>query len=194
MQIGIYYIKCLSNNKMYIGSSIDIKARLTWHISHLKNNTHYNKDMQNDYNNCGVESFVFDVLELTSENELNEKEMYYINLYNVVQNGYNKIKSIGGRYKKTEKHKKNLSNKRNFTDEHKRNLSKAYKRNVIKDKNFYKCNTKKVQCIETGVIYNSITEASINTNKSYYSISYQINNISKRKYKTKGLHFVLYND
>lgn len=35
--IGIYYIKCIINNKVYIGSSINIEQRIKRHIWILNN-------------------------------------------------------------------------------------------------------------------------------------------------------------
>ena len=100
-QIGIYKIECLENNMVYVGSSIDIQARLTWHKSHLTNNTHYKKGMQEDFNEYGIENFVFEIVELTTEEELKEKEIYYTKEFKAVEHGYNAYISIGGRYKKT---------------------------------------------------------------------------------------------
>lgn len=187
-QIGIYKIECLENNMVYVGSSIDIQARLTWHKSHLINNTHYKKGMQEDFNKYGIGNFVFEIIELTTEEELKEKEIYYTKELKAVEHGYNAYISIGGRYKKTSKHNKKLSKKKNFSDEHKKHLQNAYKRNIEKDKDYYIKNIIKVKCLETGRVYNSIKQASIelecSKSKIYYQIKYPKQN------KTKGFHFV----
>ena len=179
-KLGIYKIECLINDKIYIGSG-DVQARLTWHKSHLKNNTHYKKDMQDDFNLYGIENFLFEVIEYIEEDKLSELENTYINKFKCVEYGYNSIKGVNGRYKKTNEHKKKLSKPRIFTQEHKKHLKDSWKPNNYGIK---------VKCIETNTIYNSIAQASKETNTSYDIILRQINNKYKRKHKTKILHFV----
>lgn len=164
-QIGIYKIECLKNGMVYVGSSIDIQARLTWHKSHLINNTHYKKGMQEDFNKYGIENFVFEIVELTTEKRLKEKEIYYIKELKAVEHGYNTCISTSGRYKKTSKHSKKLSKKRIFSDEHKKHLQDACRRNIengIK----YNHNDISVTCFETGKVYQSITQAQKDTKAS----------------------------
>ena len=47
---GIYYIKNIVNNNMYIGQSINIKTRFSCHKSALNKNRHYNEKLQKDFN------------------------------------------------------------------------------------------------------------------------------------------------
>lgn len=161
-QIGIYKIECLTNGMLYIGSSIDIQARLTWHKSHLINGTHYKKQMQSDFNVYGIDNFVFEVLETTTKEELKELEIKYTKELNAVKNGYNAYVSIGGRYNKTKEQNKKLSRKRIFSDEHKKHLKEAYKRN-IENGIEYSCNKISVTCFETGKVYQSIAQAQKDT-------------------------------
>lgn len=167
-QIGIYKIECLKNNMVYVGSSIDIQARLTWHKSHLINNTHYKKGMQEDFNKYGIENFVFEIVELTTEKRLKEKEIYYTKKLKAVEHGYNAFISISGRYKKTSKHNKKLSKKRIFSDEHRKHLQDAYKRNIESGIE-YSCNKISVTCFETGKVYQSIAQAQKDTKASKIS-------------------------
>ena len=65
---GIYTITNRSNGKVYIGESLDIYRR--WHEEHipqLRNNCHYNKELQNDFNEYGEDNFNFEILERYSE-------------------------------------------------------------------------------------------------------------------------------
>lgn len=87
--IGIYSITCTATKECYIGQSIRIKTRWKEHQSALKCNKHYNYKLQEAYNQYGEINFVYKVLELCSKNELNNKEQYYIKLYNSFNNGYN---------------------------------------------------------------------------------------------------------
>ena len=46
--IGVYQIRNISNNKCYIGSSMDLRARAKSHASAIKNNNHNIKDIAED--------------------------------------------------------------------------------------------------------------------------------------------------
>lgn len=82
--IGIYKITNKLSGKTYIGQSNDIERRLKEHK--------YKKDIPIELaiQKYGVENFIFEILEECPLNELDEKEKYYINLYNTYRgNGYN---------------------------------------------------------------------------------------------------------
>lgn len=93
---GIYLFRNTINNKVYIGKSIDLENR---YLSHLRNYTNENLD---DYDTkfyralrkYGFHNFDYNILEQQSfytEEELNEKEIYYISYYNATDDnfGYN---------------------------------------------------------------------------------------------------------
>lgn len=99
--IGIYRITNLANNKIYIGQSIDIEKRVKDHFykAFSVKDSSYPSAIHNAIRKYGKESFVYDVLEECSMDELDSKERYYIDLYNSLSpNGYNML--IGGRYYK----------------------------------------------------------------------------------------------
>lgn len=75
---GIYRITCLSNGKHYIGSAQSIKARWASHKNNLKHNKHSNRHLQNAYNKFGAENFEFEVIELCNNDNLIEREQYWI--------------------------------------------------------------------------------------------------------------------
>lgn len=79
---GIYKIKNVVNNKVYIGQSRNLKKRLNEHFNNLKNNRHNNLHMQSSYNKYGLESFETEIVEYCKETELTKKELYWINYYN----------------------------------------------------------------------------------------------------------------
>lgn len=91
---GIYGIKNLINNKMYVGQAIDIYKRWKDHIDDLNESKHYNVHLQRSWNLYGKDNFEFIILEKCSEDELNFKEMFYVNKYNAYKNGYNQ--TLGG--------------------------------------------------------------------------------------------------
>jgi len=102
--IGIYVIKNLINDKKYIGQSKNIEQRFVGHRSALRHNRHANKHLQSSWNKYGECSFVFDVLEECEYEQLNEREIYYIDLYDTYNTGYNLCRGGDGNpgYKHTE--------------------------------------------------------------------------------------------
>jgi len=88
---GIYAIINLINDKMYIGSSKNIKSRFKTHTRDLNKNKHFNPYLQNAWNKYGGGNFTIEVIEYIKNNKLREKEIYYINFYKSLysQTGYN---------------------------------------------------------------------------------------------------------
>ena len=87
--IGIYKIENLINKKVYIGQSINIECRWNSHKNDLIRGNHINKYLQNAWNKYGNDNFKFEIIEECLEEELNQKEIYWINYYggcNSVQN------------------------------------------------------------------------------------------------------------
>lgn len=89
MKSGIYAIKNKMNNKMYIGQSVNINKRKSYHLWLLRNNSHFNPKLQNTFNKYGEENFEFVILEKCNKEELDDKEIEYISRYNTTNNGYN---------------------------------------------------------------------------------------------------------
>lgn len=85
---GIYKITNKSNNKIYIGESLDVKKRWMEHKNSLNNNNHYNNELQSDYNLYGKDSFDFNLIQecidedfVINQAKLIILEAYYINKY-----------------------------------------------------------------------------------------------------------------
>lgn len=89
--MGIYYIKNLINNKIYIGQSVDITKRFNTHKHRLRNNFHENTHLQSSFNNYGEENFEFGLIKASKERYLNRLEKLYIKKYDSVNptKGYN---------------------------------------------------------------------------------------------------------
>ena len=117
MTVGIYIIKNIVNNKCYIGQSQNIETRIREHKYLLRNNKYGNLKIQNAWNKYGEDNFVFEVIEECSIDELDEKEIFYIQEYDSHVNGYNNTDGGGGirGWKHSEEFKKkmSLSNKLN---------------------------------------------------------------------------------
>jgi group I intron endonuclease len=71
IKAGIYLIRNKITNRCYYGSSTHIKKRFQIHKQHLNENKHHNKNLQNDWNAYGEETFSFEII---------ETEMTYVKL------------------------------------------------------------------------------------------------------------------
>lgn len=105
----IYKITNITNNKIYIGQTIrPVKDRFHRHINDAINNildTHFARAIRK----YSPENFQYEIIDTaTTQEELNQKEQYWIHYYNSIKNGYNETDAIskcgGNTYKsKTEK-------------------------------------------------------------------------------------------
>lgn len=91
--IGIYSISNTVNNKCYIGSSTDIARRFKTHLNMLKNNKHINSHLQAAVNKYGLNNFTFSILQECSQDEIIEKEQFYIDSFDWNQL-YNKARTV----------------------------------------------------------------------------------------------------
>lgn len=65
LKSGIYKITNKLNGRIYIGSAKLFKVRWNQHSSSLRSQKHQNKFLQADFNKCGEEAFVFEIVEIT---------------------------------------------------------------------------------------------------------------------------------
>lgn len=86
----IYYIKNKINEKYYIGQTKrDYLKRINEHLSTSSSSKKLSA-VHSAINKYGIESFEYNFIENVDDNDLDEKEKYYINLYNsLCPNGYN---------------------------------------------------------------------------------------------------------
>jgi group I intron endonuclease len=81
MTSGIYKIQNLSNGKFYIGSSVNIRNRISHHINQLVNKTHHNQVLQCAWEKYGPENFEGVLVEEVQDKALLlDREQYYIDL------------------------------------------------------------------------------------------------------------------
>jgi group I intron endonuclease len=85
--IGIYKITNPSG-KVYIGQAIDIERR--WRDHHHKSNWAPVK-LYNSFRKYGVDNHIFEVIEQCEKEDLNLKERYYQDKYNVLEEGLNHV-------------------------------------------------------------------------------------------------------
>ena len=96
IKCGIYKITNKLNNKVYIGCSKNIQHRWIAHKSEsvLENNPQYNYSIHKAFRKYGIDNFSFEIIELTEEKNLFDKEKYWIKFYDSYNNGYNE--TLGG--------------------------------------------------------------------------------------------------
>ena len=105
---GIYEIRNLVNDKIYIGSSYHIYNRWSQHRQFLKKNIHNNKHLQRAWNKYSEEYFKFSIIEniiitdsfINMKNLIIEREQYWIDEtrccnrdmgYNIATKAYSKL-------------------------------------------------------------------------------------------------------
>jgi len=89
---GIYKITNIVNDKVYVGSAVNIDYRFKTHKRLLKGNKHFNNHLQSSYNKNGKDNFRFEIVELVNEDTLLERETFWISylMANNPDYGYNK--------------------------------------------------------------------------------------------------------
>jgi len=109
-QCGIYLIRCLLNNRIYVGSTKqNFRARFSNHCKFLNQGKLCNNLLQNDYNIYGALNFEFEILSIVTDEKSTVKlEQEFINILNPY---YNICKTA------TNNSRTNLNKK--FTQEHK---------------------------------------------------------------------------
>lgn len=223
---GIYIITNLINGKRYIGQSVNIKRRFWDHrcISHETN-----RHLKHALVKYGKENFKYEVLEECKASELDEREIYYINLlkpeYNATSGGQGRCKRLSDDVKKVlsnhakqqwekmteeekqERIKKNLVGPRKGHPVSKETREKLRNANIGKKqsketiskrmeamrlkkeagwkKDGSSCR-KKVVCVETGEVFESVKAAAAHLNASPSGISAMLNGRQKTH---KGYHF-----
>lgn len=87
---GIYKITNKINNHAYIGQSIHIYQRWEEHIRLIDSDCTYT--LYNAFRKYGLINFDFLILEECKQEQLNEREIYWIAYYDTFYNGYNETK------------------------------------------------------------------------------------------------------
>lgn len=75
--MGIFIVRCKSNNKCYIQATPDLKGVMNGTYVKLLNSRHPNRELQKEWNELGEDSFVIEILEqLPYDEKDQEKEDY----------------------------------------------------------------------------------------------------------------------
>jgi len=80
MKTGVYQIRNLLNSKLYIGSAAGQGFNNRWglHLKQLVENKHHSRHLQRAWNKYGLESFIFEILELCKPSLCLEREQHYL--------------------------------------------------------------------------------------------------------------------
>ena len=119
---GIYQIYNKSNNKRYIGSTLNVSRRWSQHLHLLRNGKHHSKHLQNAWNKYGEEAFVFECLEYCEPDSLLSLEHDYIVEYKATDReyGYNVTEDVEHVAVLSKEDREKISNamtKRKWTEE-----------------------------------------------------------------------------
>lgn len=92
---GIYKITNQENEMCYIGQAVDVATRWKNHAKcGLGIDTPAGNKLYKAMQEFGIWNFTWELLEECPSNQLNEKEQYYINLYDSYSYGYNSNKGV----------------------------------------------------------------------------------------------------
>ncbi len=86
---GIYSITHRATQKTYVGSSKQIYYRMAKHKTELLRSKHCNQHLQNAVDRYGISEFDVEVIEECNENDLADRENYWIEQRRCLEFGYN---------------------------------------------------------------------------------------------------------
>lgn len=138
---GIYRIDG-PNNRFYVGSAQRINRRWIEHKRDLRKGNHVNIRLQNAWNKYGEDAFRISVLEVVEDqSKLIEREQYWIDLLDPVENGYNVLPTAGSNFgwSHSEESKRKLSEANTgkkhgpMSEEQKQYFSSLYKGRKLSD-------------------------------------------------------------
>lgn len=131
---GIYQIRCVFNNKIYIGSTVSFSKRFAVHRHRLRKGKHHSSYLQNSWDKYGESNFIFEILEEVPIVNLIEREQFHLDLNQsfLRENGYNQAAFAGrstvGRIISDETRLKLIEARKrwSFTEETKKKMSEIH--------------------------------------------------------------------
>jgi group I intron endonuclease len=91
---GIYKITNKINGHSYIGQSLNIEQRWTEHKKCINNTESWDRSLYKAIRKYGLDNFSWEIIEECSEENLDNRETYWIDYYNSYNDGYNQ--TMGG--------------------------------------------------------------------------------------------------
>lgn len=130
---GIYKIINLQNNKVYIGSAIDIERRFAEHFYKLRCGKHQSSHLQAAWEKYGPSCFDYLIIEEVASDQLLVREQYYLDLFKSYERefGYNTCNvagnTLGYRHSlETIEAMSEIAKQRTHTEETKQKISEAH--------------------------------------------------------------------
>jgi group I intron endonuclease len=144
---GIYWIYCLANDKVYIGSAVDFRRRWAIHVTKLRRGRHHSPYLQNSWDKYGPGAFAFEVLEFIELSRLVQMEQIYLDAFQAYDRecGFNvcvvagsvlgRISAHRGRKQSEEHIRKRSEAKRGkkHSDEAKQRMSESHRGKTISE-------------------------------------------------------------
>src|SRR5690349_13606447 len=94
---GIYIIKNILNNKCYFGSTTNsFQRRFKAHKSQLNRGIHHSSKLQRAWDKYGESNFIFLIVEICTDEEIIEREQFYIDTFKPFYNECPKAGSCKG--------------------------------------------------------------------------------------------------
>lgn len=197
----IYIIHNDINDKKYIGKTeTTIEKRFKQHLKDSQKHRMNHRPLYNAINKYGQEHFWIEEIEKCSHEEAVEREKYWIEFYNTYKYGYNATLGGDGRsyidynkildlYDNTRKTQKEIAKICDCHCDTVANIVEQYRNNIDwSERSRYKI-SKPVQCIETGQIFPSMTEAArwlAETKNMSLKVYGHIGQVCKGRRKTCG--------
>lgn len=128
MNSGIYQIKNIINNKIYIGRAINVFDRLKKHYSDLIQNKHFNEHLQRSFNKYKSNNFEYSIICAVPTEQLDLAEKSSIYMFTSIDDrfGFNKTTGGEGGYNRSEETKQKISKShtgKSLSEEHKKKIS-----------------------------------------------------------------------
>jgi group I intron endonuclease len=163
---GIYVIKNILNNKIYIGSAVNINDRWRQHKLLLRKNDHHSPTLQYSWNKYGEENFNFIIIEECNKDILISREQYYLDtLLKANDDNFKFFKSNGYNVN----HRADSSLGREFTEKTKVKMSEIKSKNgKLKNIEFSKIDINSFYNNKIISITNKETLASKDKNNPFY--------------------------
>lgn len=92
---GVYGLFNFIDNAYYVGSSINVRDRLKYHIHELRRGTHYNRILQKRWNSTEESDWLVRILELCPASERLQREQHFIDFLLSHFEGYNQSSNSG---------------------------------------------------------------------------------------------------
>lgn len=181
----IYKIENLIDGKVYIGQTTrSFEIRKKQHKTVLNGNKNTNKKLQNAWNKYGESNFKFEIIDKPKFEELDEKEIFYIEKFESFKSGYN-LTTGGNQVMHNKKH--SISAKEKMSNKVKAKWQDDEFKNKMKERTIYYGDESpraiKVICVNDGEVFGTMKQAA-----QHYGISLdQVSTVCSGKCKYTGL-------